>query len=92
VSPEDARGGWTDERLDDLVQRIDTRFAELSARIDLLSKRIDRQGEMLAARIDRQGELLNARIDSLQRTMIQVGGGMIASILIGSAGIVATQI
>jgi hypothetical protein len=39
-------------------------------------------------RIDR----VDARIDALNRTLLSVGGGMIASILIGAAGIAATQI
>lgn len=83
MGAERARETWTDERLDDLSRRMDSGFAELSARID-------RQGASLGERIDRQGEMLNARIDALQRTMLQIGGGMIASILIGTAGIVAT--
>lgn len=81
MAAERARETWTDERLDDLSRRVDNGFAELGGRID-------RQGALLSERIDRQGE----RIDALQRTMLQVGGGMIASILIGAAGIVATQI
>ena len=83
-----ARESWTDERLDDLARRMDTGFAELSARID-------RQGAALGARIDRQGERIDGlgdRIDALQRTLLQIGGGLIASILVGAAGIAATQV
>jgi len=34
---------------------------------------------------------MNTRIDSVQRTMIQVGGGMIATYLVGFAGLIATH-
>ena len=34
---------------------------------------------------------LNGRIDALQRTMLQVGGGIIASILVAIVSLIATQ-
>jgi hypothetical protein len=54
-----------------------------------LDARIDRQGAGLGARIDAQSEGLNARIDALQRTMLQIGGGIIASILVATIGLIA---
>lgn len=81
MGSERGRATWTDERLDDLAHRMDERFSRVDDEMQLL--RTD-----LGARIDRQSE----RIDALHRTMLQVGGGMIASILVGSAGIAATQL
>jgi hypothetical protein len=67
----------------ELSARIDAQGTELSARIDTqgteLGARIDAQGAELGARIDAQGSSLGARIDALQRTMIQLCGGIIAA-------------
>jgi hypothetical protein len=35
---------------------------------------------------------MNARFDAMQRLIIQVGGGMIATTLVGFLGIIATQL
>ena len=97
--PESARATWTDERLDDLVRRMEQGFVRVDEDIRALGARIDRQGEELGARIerqgvelgariDRQGAGLNARFDALQRTML----AMMVTILIGFAGLIATQI
>ena len=77
---ERARATWTDERLDDLSRRVDVGF-----------ERMDRGFERLDRRIDAQAAELGARIDALQRTMIQVGGGVIASILVTIVTLIATQ-
>ncbi len=77
---EHARATWTDERLDDLSRRVDNGFGRLDE--DLRSLRT----EMGSLRTE-----LNGRIDGLQRTMLQVGGGMIATLLIGFAGLIATR-
>lgn len=60
------RHSWTDDRLDDLVRRMDAGF-----------NRVD--GDMRAIR---------AEIGALQRTMIQVGGGLIAAVI----GLIITQL
>jgi hypothetical protein len=78
---ERARATWTDERLDDLSRRVDEGFKRVDE--DLRALRTD-----LSARIDAQGTGLNARIDALQRTMIQVGGGIVAANL----GVIVTLI
>ncbi|MGZ5376439.1 MAG: hypothetical protein ACXWEF_08335 [Solirubrobacterales bacterium] len=95
MSPERARATWTDERLDDLSRRMDEGFSRMDERFSRVDERFSRvDGEFQAlrsdfgARIDRQAEGL----DALQRTLIQVGGGMIASILVAGAGIAATQL
>jgi len=62
------RSTWTDERLDDFAAHTDQRF-------DAIDKRFDRvDHEVATLRTE-----MNARFDSLQRTMIQFGGSLIAS-------------
>ena len=62
------RSTWTDERLDDFATHTDRRFDAVDKRFD----RVDR--ELSGLRTE-----MNARFDSLQRTMIQFGGSLLAS-------------
>ena len=71
------RSTWTDSRLDDFANSTDRRLDELSGRVSDLARRVD-------SGFDR----VDARIDSLQRTMMQVGGGVIVALI----GLIATQL
>ena len=68
------RASWTDERLDDLAQRMDTGFAELRA--DLRTFRSEARSEFADVR---------GGIDALQQTILRVGGGM----MVGLIGVIA---
>jgi hypothetical protein len=68
---------WSDERLDDLNSRVGSGFDRIDA--DLR----DIRGEMNGLR----GEM-TVRFDALQRTMLQLGGGVIAALI----GLIATQL
>jgi hypothetical protein len=57
-------------------------------RLDDLARRMDEGFR----RVDEDLRTLSARIDALQRTMIQVAGGMIATFLAGFLGLIATQL
>jgi hypothetical protein len=71
------RGAWTDERLDDLTERMEKDFRRVDGRFD---------------KIDARFERMDARFDSLQQTIIAVGGGLIGTLVVASAGIIATQL
>jgi DNA anti-recombination protein RmuC len=75
------RSTWTDERMDDLNHRVDD-----------VGRRMDNRFDHVEARIDSMGDRLDARIDSMQRAMIQVGGGMIATLIAGFAALIATRL
>jgi len=57
-------------------------------RMDDLNHRVDDVGR----RMDNRFDHVEARIDSMQRTMIQVGGGMIATLIAGFAALIATRL
>jgi ABC-type transporter Mla subunit MlaD len=73
-------GKERDGRLDELS----TRVGYLGGRVDEMSNRIDD----LSERVDRGFARVDARFDALQRTLLQLGGVMIAALL----GLIATQI
>lgn len=79
-----ARSTWTDERMDDLAHRVDEGFHRVETRLQGLDGRIDVQGAELSRRI----EGLQGQIEGLNRTIYQVGGVTVATIL---ASVLATQ-
>ena len=60
------RNTWTDERLDDLANRMDRAFDRVDVRFDKLEARFDK---------------LDTRFDAFQRTMIQISGVVIAALI-----------
>ncbi|HEY6775634.1 MAG TPA: hypothetical protein VI122_03915 [Thermoleophilaceae bacterium] len=57
-------------------------------RLDDLARRMDDGFN----RVDADLRAVNARIDARQRTLVQVGGGMIAAFVAGFLGLIATQL
>ena len=101
------REKWTDERLDDLNRHVcdgfnridqDLRALRSEMRSEIGGLRSEMKAEIGALRPDMQAEIgalraeMNARFDSLQRTILQVGGGAIATFLIGFAGLLVTRV
>lgn len=89
---------WLEERFD----RIDQRFDEVDRRFEQVDRRfeqVDRRFEQVDTDLRELRVEMNSRFDSvdvrfaaMQRLIIQVGGGMIATMLIGFLGIIATQL
>jgi chromosome segregation ATPase len=85
------RQSWTDDRLDALNEKVDRRFDEVDRRFDEVDRHFDRierdhrefRLEMKELRVE-----MNGRFDSMQRTMLQIGGVVVAALL----GIIATQL
>jgi hypothetical protein len=57
-------------------RRVDQRFDQVDQRFDQIDARFER---------------VDARFDSLQQTIIAVGGGLIGTLIVASAGLIATQ-
>ena len=83
------RMAWTDERLDDLSQRVDSGFARLDA--DMRDLRVELREGLAAVRTELGGEIaavrteLGGEIASLRATLLRVGGG----IMVGLVGVIA---
>jgi len=78
------RSTWTDSRLDDLNGRVgglDERVEGVRAEVHSL------RGDMTAEFRHVRGE-----IASLKRTMMQIGGGLIGTLIVGMLGLIGTQL
>lgn len=81
-----ARDSWTDERLDDLNHRVDRGFDQVDRRFDSVDRRFEEVGVEFRA----QRSELGAQFAAQQRMMIQLAGGMLATMVIGFLGVIAT--
>lgn len=121
---EAVREKWTDERLDDMNDRMGEGFdrldkdirevwVELSGvRFELANARTDLTAEVGSARADLTAEIgsvrtdllkeigslrtdlleeMNRRFEATHRLIIQVGGGLFGTMVIGFLGLVLTQ-
>jgi hypothetical protein len=79
---------WTDERLEERFDRIDQRFDEVDRRFEQVDADLrEMRGDMNARFI-----AMDARFDAMQHLMIQIAAGMMATILAGFLGLIATQL
>lgn len=81
-----AREVWTDERLDDLNQKVDEGFKE--TRKEFRAVRTEMKGEFQAMRTE-MGEVRSA-VNALARVVAQLAFGLIGTMLVGFLGIIAT--
>jgi hypothetical protein len=75
------REAWTDERLDDL-----------NAKVDDLGRRMDEGFRDLRGEMNTKFSRVEERIDDVNRTMLRLGGGALATFAVGFAGLIATQL
>ena len=71
------REAWTDERLDDLNEKVDKGFARVDARFDSMQSHIDKRFDSF-----------EGRFAALQRTLLLTNGAIIAALI----GVIATQV
>jgi archaellum component FlaC len=89
---ETMRPTWTDERLDDLNARV------TEIRDDGRKFRTEVREEFKAVRRELREELrgeiggLRGEIGELKRTIIQVGGGLIGTLVLGILGLIGSQL
>jgi tetrahydromethanopterin S-methyltransferase subunit G len=71
------RQSWTDDRLDDFRADVNRRFDEVDRRFDEINAEL---------------RALNGRFDALNRTLLQIGGGIVGTLIAGFFAIVVTQL
>lgn len=93
------RESWTDERLDDFraetgrrFDEVDRRFDEVDRRFEGLERRMEAGFHRVDHRIDDLTREVNARFDALNRTLLQVGTGLVGAVIVGFLGLIATQL
>ena len=82
------RESWTDERMDDFRDEVSRRFDDVDKRFD----KVDAEFRDLRTEMNTRFDRLDARFDGLQRTMLQIAGGTIGTLIAGFAAVVATQL
>jgi hypothetical protein len=82
------RESWTDERLDDFRDEVNRRFDEVDRRFD----KVDAEFRDLRLEMNDRFGRVEARFDSLQRTLLQIAAGTVATLIAGFAGIIVTQL
>ena len=70
------------------MYRMDWRDDRLQERFDSIDNRFDRVDRDFR---DLRSEM-NTRFDALNRTLLQIGGGVIAALIAGFMGVIATQL
>jgi hypothetical protein len=75
------RENWTDGRLDDMSERMGEGFKRLDD--ELRGLRSDMNTEFAAVRAE-----MNSRFEATQRLIVQVGGGMFVTMVIGFLGVI----
>jgi hypothetical protein len=94
---EAVRDAWTDPRLDDLNQRVDSGFKETSREFQAL--RLEMRTEFAAVRSEMATEFASVRSEiaglrtemaAMNRTLIQVGAGAMVTMFVGFAATIAT--
>jgi tetrahydromethanopterin S-methyltransferase subunit G len=70
---------WTDERMDDFAKHTDQRFDEVERRIDRIEQRVDHGFTRLDQRLDDIYHMV-------QRTIFQLGVGLIVIVGLGLFG------
>lgn len=77
------RETWTDERLDDLANRMDKGFDEVKGEI----REVRIEMNVLRSEMNQRLDSMNQRFDSMQRTMIIGFVTMSASIIAALVGV-----
>jgi hypothetical protein len=89
---EAVREKWTDERMDDLNDRVTVGFSEM--RTEFRAVRSEAQTEFAAVRSEMNSrfDAVDAKFAAQNRMLIQMFGGMLVAMLVGFLGVVAAVI
>ena len=100
------REAWTDERLDDLTERMEKDFRRVDERFDQVDRRfdkteeqaerrfkeIDQRLERVEIRVEQGFGRMDTRFDSLHQGMFLVAGGLVSAFLVGAVGVIINHL
>jgi hypothetical protein len=93
------REAWTDERLDELTERMEKDFRRVDERFDQTEqqaerhfKELDQRLERIEVRVDQGFGRMDTRFDSLHQGMFLVAGGLVSAFLVGAVGVIINQL
>jgi hypothetical protein len=86
------RESWTDERLDDFRAETARRFDAVDKRFDAVDRRFDTLERRMEDGFSRAEGRIDALHHAIHRTMLQLGVGLIATVAVGFAGIILSQL
>lgn len=99
ASMEAMREAWTDDRLDDLANRmgqgfdrVDMDVRELRAEMKAGFERVDREIADVRSEMKAGFDAIHHALHGLQHTMLQIGGGLIGTLLVVTAGVLASHL
>jgi ribosome recycling factor len=79
------RGRWTDERIDDLAERVERGFSEVKGEVrDLRTEMKNGFGQ-----IDKRFERVDDKLDAVQRNMMTWGIALFSTIVSLNAAVIA---
>jgi len=81
---------WTDERLDDLVDRVDAGFEQVNGDIRRLDEKFDKKLNGLDEKFDKKLNGLDEKFDELQGLIIKSLAGMIVSFILALIAAILT--
>jgi uncharacterized NAD(P)/FAD-binding protein YdhS len=89
------RMDWTDDRLRERFDSIDHRFDGVDRRLDRADQNFRDLWSEVNQRfdgVDRKLAEMNQRFEAMNRTLLQIGGGILATLIAGIFGVIATQL
>lgn len=76
----------------ELREEMKNSSAELREEIRISNAELRKEIKGSTAELRSEIQATHLRIDTMQRTLIQVGGGLIGTVVVAAAGLIATQI
>jgi hypothetical protein len=87
------------ERVDERFKRVDERFVQVEQRLDRIELELRAHGnEFIALRkelkagFERMEERFDERSDATHRLLVQVSASLLGTVILASAGLIATQL
>lgn len=85
------RERWTDDRLDCLNRRIDDGFDRVDERFKEVDRRFEEMGKGFA-RVDADMREIRSEISAMHKAMLQLGVGVIVTMIIGFLTVLTTTL